>query len=88
MSWELVKPEDTYSTSPGMNQFDDHIRKNVIMTRLEDKDFCLSKVCTIKRAFNAIQFYDLTYSKEESNETSKTNPDESDFVEQLIKQFL
>ena len=36
MSWELVKPEDTYSPSPGMNQFDDHIRKNVIMTRLED----------------------------------------------------
>ncbi len=36
MSWELVKPEDTFSSSPGMNQFDDHIRKNVIMTRLED----------------------------------------------------
>ena len=36
MSWELVKPEDTHSASPGMEQFDDHIRKNVIMTRLED----------------------------------------------------
>src|SRR5215216_8075076 len=36
MSWELVKPEDAYSASPGMNQFDDYIRKNVIMTTLED----------------------------------------------------
>ena len=36
MSWELVKPEDAYSTSPGMNQFDDYIRKNVVMTTLED----------------------------------------------------
>jgi NADH-quinone oxidoreductase subunit B len=36
MSWELVKPEDAYSASPGMNQFDDYIRKNVVMTRLED----------------------------------------------------
>lgn len=36
MSWELVKPEDTYSASPGMNQFDDYIRKNVVMTTLED----------------------------------------------------
>lgn len=36
MSWELVKPEDAYSASPGMNQFDDYIRKNVVMTTLED----------------------------------------------------
>ncbi|HTR01074.1 MAG TPA: NADH-quinone oxidoreductase subunit B family protein [Candidatus Acidoferrum sp.] len=36
MSWELVKPEQTYSSSPGMNQFDDYVRKNVIMTTLED----------------------------------------------------
>ena len=36
MSWDLVKPEDAYSTSPGMNQFDDYIRKNVVMTTLED----------------------------------------------------
>lgn len=36
MSWELVKPEDAYSASPGMNQFDDYIRRNVVMTRLED----------------------------------------------------
>jgi NADH-quinone oxidoreductase subunit B len=36
MSWELVKPEQTYSPSPGMNQFDDYIRKNVVMTTLED----------------------------------------------------
>jgi len=36
MSWELVKPEQAYSASPGMNQFDDYIRKNVIMTTLED----------------------------------------------------
>lgn len=36
MSWELVKPEDTYSASPGMNQFDDWVRKNVIMAKLED----------------------------------------------------
>jgi NADH-quinone oxidoreductase subunit B len=36
MSWELVKPEDAYSASPGMNQFDDYIRRNVVMTTLED----------------------------------------------------
>jgi NADH-quinone oxidoreductase subunit B len=36
MSWELVKPEDSFSTSPGMNQFDDYIRRNVVMTTLED----------------------------------------------------
>lgn len=36
MSWELVRPEDAYSASPGMNQFDDYIRKNVVMTTLED----------------------------------------------------
>lgn len=36
MSWELVKPEDAYSASPGMNQFDDYVRKNVVMTTLED----------------------------------------------------
>jgi NADH-quinone oxidoreductase subunit B len=36
MSWELVKPENAYSASPGMNQFDDYIRKNVVMTTLED----------------------------------------------------
>ncbi|MDY6981626.1 MAG: NADH-quinone oxidoreductase subunit B family protein [Pseudomonadota bacterium] len=36
MSWELVRPEDAYSASPGMNQFDDYIRRNVVMTTLED----------------------------------------------------
>jgi len=36
MSWELVKPEDAHSASPGMNQFEDYVRKNVIMTTLED----------------------------------------------------
>ena len=36
MSWELIKPEQAYSASPGMNQFDDYIRKNVVMTTLED----------------------------------------------------
>lgn len=36
MSWELVKPENAYSASPGMNQFDDYIRNNVVMTTLED----------------------------------------------------
>lgn len=36
MSWELVKPDEAYSSTPGMNQFDDYIRKNVIMTTLED----------------------------------------------------
>ena len=36
MSWELVRPEDASDPRPGMEQFDDYIRKNVIMTRLED----------------------------------------------------
>jgi NADH-quinone oxidoreductase subunit B len=36
MSWELVRPEQTSSPSPGMDQMDDYIRKNVIMTTLED----------------------------------------------------
>jgi NADH-quinone oxidoreductase subunit B len=36
MSWELVRPEDVSDPRPGMEQFDDYIRKNVIMTRLED----------------------------------------------------
>jgi len=36
MSWELVRPEEVAGPSPGMGQFDDYIRKNVIMTTLED----------------------------------------------------
>jgi len=36
MSWELVRPEDASDPRPGMEQFDDYIRKNVIMTNLED----------------------------------------------------
>ncbi len=36
MSWELVRPEDTSSPRPGMEQFDDYIRKNVVMAKLED----------------------------------------------------
>ena len=36
MSWELVRPEDASDPRPGMEQFDDYIRKNVVMTTLED----------------------------------------------------
>jgi len=36
MSWELVRPEEVGGPSPGQGQFDDYIRKNVIMTTLED----------------------------------------------------
>jgi len=36
MSWELVRPEDVSDPRPGMEEFADHIRKNVIMTTLED----------------------------------------------------
>jgi len=36
MSWELVRPEEVAGPSPGQGQFDDYIRKNVIMTTLED----------------------------------------------------
>lgn len=36
MSWELVRPEEVSDPRPGMEQFDDYIRKNVIMTNLED----------------------------------------------------
>ncbi len=36
MSWELVRPEDVSDPRPGMGEFDDYIRKNVVMTTLED----------------------------------------------------
>lgn len=36
MSWELQRPEDAVSVSPGGNQFDEYIRRNVMMTKLED----------------------------------------------------
>ncbi|MDT8397239.1 MAG: NADH-quinone oxidoreductase subunit B family protein [Pseudomonadales bacterium] len=36
MSWELQKPEDAVSSQPGGNQFDEYIRRNVMMTTLED----------------------------------------------------
>jgi len=36
MSWELQRPEDAISASPGSNEFGEYIRKNVMMTRLED----------------------------------------------------
>lgn len=36
MSWELQRPEDAQSASPGGNQFDEYIKRNVMMTRLED----------------------------------------------------
>lgn len=36
MSWELQRPEDAVSASPGGNQFDEYIRRNVMMAKLED----------------------------------------------------
>ena len=36
MSWELQRPEDAVSASPGGNQFDEYIRRNVMMMKLED----------------------------------------------------
>lgn len=36
MSWELQRPEDAVSPQPGGNQFEEYIRRNVMMTRLED----------------------------------------------------
>lgn len=36
MSWELQRPEDAISARPGGNQFDEYIRRNVMMARLED----------------------------------------------------
>lgn len=36
MSWELQRPEDAVSARPGGNQFDEYIRRNVMMTKLED----------------------------------------------------
>lgn len=36
MSWELQRPEDTVSARPGGNQFDEYIRRNLMMARLED----------------------------------------------------
>jgi len=42
----------------------------------------------IQDSFNPMQFFDLTYSVESNSETSKTNNDEVDFIEQLIKKFV
>jgi NADH-quinone oxidoreductase subunit B len=36
MSWELVKAEDATHGSPGSDEVENYIRKNVIMTKLED----------------------------------------------------
>lgn len=36
MSWELQRPEDAISMSPGTSDSEDYIRKNVVMTTLED----------------------------------------------------
>lgn len=36
MSWELQRPEEAVSPRPGSNQFDEYIRRNVMMMRLED----------------------------------------------------
>lgn len=36
MSWELQRPEESVSPRPGSNQFDEYIRRNVMMMRLED----------------------------------------------------
>lgn len=36
MSWELQRVEDATSVSPGTDQMEDYIRKNIVMTTLED----------------------------------------------------
>lgn len=59
-----------------------------ISTRSDDVYFKKSNLSLIQQEFQPIKFFDLTYSVEDSSETSKINNDEVDFIEQLIKRFV
>lgn len=57
--------------------------------RLRDADSVVTRkpegaLEKITQAFKPVQFFDLTYSQEESSETSKVNPQEVAAIEQLI----
>ena len=59
-----------------------------ITKRVEDPEYFDSSLGAISKNLNALKFFDITYSREDASETSKTNRDEISFIENLIKSFV
>ena len=45
-------------------------------------------IALLKKQFNALQFYDLSYTEEQASETSKVNQGEIDMIENLLWRFI
>ncbi len=59
-----------------------------IKTRIENPKFKEGPLGILINKFGVLQFHDLTYSKENKNETSKVNDYEVSHIENLIWNFV